>query len=833
MEESRSKIKFVSLQEMMRIDPNYKPREGPPKRPSLGQIQALLDSMQEIQSVAKESSAIVTEQLRLLFLRRMLERDFVLENSEVVYETYKARQDRLFQTASCKDGTMLGQLAASAESCATTQATLKTKKSVSSSASILLQGALPHLTSLLHAQEQPKDMNMSVHFRYKVTKRQVIDLTETFVSVTLRDLIDKERTTIALLSTKYELDKDDDNLPFNVCYDVYRGTNPSQRQPNHKPYYLRIAFDKSKLYAHQLTPYKIASIIREHKLLAQFWRIIPSGFSDAFIDIYSTSRDTTIEAQKTDLYYNVYESLKAIILQGIPEIEALAPGYVSYHTLFKDIRKLQRWDRLTEEQTQTYFSEKERPHVLEYDLMTMANHNYPSYRMIEDSLEKAGVKILDRLYKKYTNRLYGYIIEFPIMMNAAVLNSRLQKLEEESWYSVEDNIIILNLEEGRYTEETITALAGKLDSAGFDWEYLEENDTVVGYQIKPVEVTLEQALKSLDPIDSEYVYAVLKGSNMEKIMQHPWVDTSRIATNSIPIMQRYFGIEVARSYFIYDYIANKNAVDAISQSRYTFIIADDMTYWGEPFGISFHGNAKKKDSDFVKLSTFSRPQAVFARAAAQRQTALVTSISASILTSGEIFAGTNAPTVLHPSVDKMRARIEAIKGKTALMSVSNQVNKRLAKPLTLEELELAQSQSIRDTISPTILPEKIPKLVIGEGVARESKPYYTSFVTPVALKDVLEDTSIVMRVAQLDEKISGSIVTKTECLELLSIKRKQMTYDAIKALAPASDAYVEIYRDYLVPRVDEDTEFEEVEPFVETNRRFIPDPNSTVSSSLI
>lgn len=815
--------KIVTVEEMLRIDPNYIPRGSPPTQLQERDVLSLLAQMPEIPAAAAAASAIVTEQLRIIFFRRMMETDALLEDSEIAREAYVNFIVRLFNSALCKDGTALGQLTASAESCALTQSTLKTKKSVTNSASIRLQGALTHLTSLLHAQEIPMDRNMSVHFLFKMTARQIIDLSRVFVRVTLDSLLDKKRTTIAQLSRSYKT-TNTDKLPFNVCYDVYSATDPVKRAYDHNSYYLRLYFDKKKLYAAQLTPYKITKILLQHDELNTSCRIIPSAFSDAFIDIYSTSHKTNIEGQKTDLYYIIYEKVRMVVLQGIPEIEALAPQTVAYQTLFTGIRKLQRWD---------YFDGNGNEYVLEYDLTSMANHNYPSYVLIEDTLLKAGVVIKDRLYKPYTGRLYAYIIEMPLLLTSAGLNKRLKALDyKHTLYSVEDNVLWYKDD---VKDVDFAAVETKLEENGLIiTEYLEQEGEVVGYRIQAVEIDLAEAIQSLPSIDRDYVYAVLKGSNLERVCQYPWVDSSRVTTNSIPIMSHYFGIEVSRNYFIYDYVANKNAVDAISQSRYTFVVADDMAYDGIPLGISFHGNAKKSGNDFITLGTISRASEVFARAASRKETAIITTNPASILTSGEIFLGASAPVVMHPSKEKILAKLAAIRdrGKITLQD-ANAITKDRTNP---ELVNSTQIVSTKDLIRPTILPLKEVVIKEVDKEAAPPRPYYAPFVMPRVSKEILEDLALPLLITDKPELNSGTIISEYECLSLIERVYTQGSFDVIKvfnAVKVKTSVYQSRFSEYLEEEyydADQEEDLAESEyEFVE-RPRFVTNPIMKVST---
>jgi hypothetical protein len=763
-EKEKIKAKFLPVDEMKKINPNYVPRV-PPRRITGEDANQLLKTFPPILSVSEEASRVATSQYKDFYFERMVQEEFALEPSEEAFDLFVKLQNAHATQAQPKDGRMMGNIAAFGESCANTQATLKTKKKTGASLSTALKGGLQNIKSLLHAQDSPAEKTMTIHFNEKVTKRQIIDLEAQLVGTTLADLIDREHTVISKLSKEYETNGSD-LLPRNIAHDVYL---PKSRSVNLDNPCIRLALKKDEMFSRQLTPWKIAKIATSHAEIDRLVRLIPSSFNDAFIDIFTTTEVDTQEDEEdgpndvtqlleVELYYNILEKLRSVTLQGIPEIKRISPKSVGYHQLFRGVRPPKRTEQAER--------------ILEYDLTICANNNYPDPGFVEDSLRKAGIKIKEKFYREFTGRLYGYSIGNLPRVGVNVTKERLGPLAFDfEIYKTKEGILLVRSEPTDLTE------------------FFEQNqyeiirETEEGYLVRPPRCrTLRDAFFELDLVDREYVYAVTDGSNMEKVVLYPWVDTSRLTTNSIPEMFRYFGIEVARNYFIYDYIANKEAVNANARSAYTYIIADDMTYWGEPLGTTFHENAKKKDNDFITLSTISHPNQVYASYAKKSGVASITSNPVSVTATGEIFAGTNMPGILRPTKESVLKRLRDAKEKKIVVrrNVAQVVRNRVEEIL-LENVDKLQTMpSQKSIVLPSLLPSPEVEIVpvkIDRTGSTNQKEYSIDFVVSNYTRDLVEGTEAPARDVDTEktEKISLSIIQEQDCIFLLNQKRKMTT----------------------------------------------------------
>lgn len=839
-------VKRISLAEMQRIDPSYRKRE-PPRNLKSDEIEELLAQVPPIQSIVKEVSEMVTGQLLALYRRRMHEPNFMLSKSQEGVARYIDRQNKLTESSRSETGDMMGMKGVFSESSAVTQATMKVKKKVNLGGAGL-KGGINNMKSLLHAQETPQEMNMSIHFREKVTRRQVIDLNAQLAGVTVGQLMDRENIRISKISRgNYKASKTDDtpigpsrrevdNLSYNIAHDIYTASGTSKRSLNYENNFLRIALNRDKLYMHRLTPYKIAALLRSHEEIDRSVRIIPSSFADAFLDVFTTSDTKSVDQQIVDLYYIALEKIRSVTAQGIPKIERIDHKIVEYHQFFKVVRQPFPGE--------LKFEFKQKIVILEYDLMTMANHNYPDTKFIEDSLIKAGIKIIERLYMPHTGRLYAYVISpirtkvGPVGLRAKVVAIN-EKYGELFSFLTPDRLTYLKKRgyEGDKIEQALIAGGIVIKEAILD------DGKVAGYLLADMwNNNLRDALMELDSIDREYVYAISEGSDMAEICTYSWVDTSRLTTNSVPIMARYFGIEAARNYFIYDYIANKVAVDALAQPRFTFIVADDMTFWGRPYGITFHENTKKKDNDYISLSTIGHPNQIYATYASRNGVSLMSTNAASMTATGEIFAGSNTLGVIGPTPEDIVRKLKATRTKKiithrGLLSATRQRTERI---MSEQAERFVDPVLTRRVIIPNILPtpDVTPLPLIRETLPGKQARLASSYVRSPITESLIDGLTVPARNidSARQELISGFMVTQQECLDLLEIENKmQNPVDLFSIILRHSGGQQPArnkrqFEDYLAVQIAEDEE-EDIENFIDPFQRtfrFVPKANNIV-----
>jgi len=140
-----------------------------------------------------------------------------------------------------------------------------------------------------------------------------------------------------------------------------------------------------------------------------------------------------------------------------------------------------------------------------------------------------------------------------------------------------------------------------------------------------------QNITVVDPktkaVESKTVYQIFtEGTNVEKILENPYIDPLSVQSDSIQEMADVFGIECARVKVLNELRAQ---VDAASYRHYT-IYADEMTYNGMVTSIDRYGSAKR-DSNFMLRISDASPVGVIEDSALNASHARLSGVSAPIM----------------------------------------------------------------------------------------------------------------------------------------------------------------------------------------------------------
>ena len=116
--------------------------------------------------------------------------------------------------------------------------------------------------------------------------------------------------------------------------------------------------------------------------------------------------------------------------------------------------------------------------------------------------------------------------------------------------------------------------------------------------------------------DVTYVYATTVGSNLDEVLQIPWVNTANTMSNNIHELTKWFGAEMSRNFFMFD-LSNVLFETGISNinSRNLTASVDFIYQRGFPLGANHRGSSKK-DVGFVSLAASERAASVLATVAA-------------------------------------------------------------------------------------------------------------------------------------------------------------------------------------------------------------------------
>ena len=140
-------------------------------------------------------------------------------------------------------------------------------------------------------------------------------------------------------------------------------------------------------------------------------------------------------------------------------------------------------------------------------------------------------------------------------------------------------------------------------------------DTVIrgvpGIQAAYVQATNVAKLQPDGSLKSTRIYNIFTdGTNMEAILENPYIDPTTAQSDSIIEMAEIFGIQCGRTKIIDEL---RHQVDAASYRHYT-VYADEMVYPGYVTSIDRYGSKKRESSFMLQISDAS-PLAVIEEAA--------------------------------------------------------------------------------------------------------------------------------------------------------------------------------------------------------------------------
>lgn len=715
---------IVSEKEMLQIDPNYRGVDTSlkPKKLTEDDVESLLSHFENVDCIDRETSEIITEQYRQMFANILLDADIAMVPAESASNLFIEMSNRKMAEALSTHGERYGGLGAFALSCAETQVSLKLRKTTVGGKSMVMKNNIEYIKGIFHARKRPNRSYTDIHFNRKMSQRELVDFSYQLRRVSVENLLTKTRYRIGQLT--------EGDIEPGITHRFH--VNEKTHYP--KVYCIRLFFDKDKLFAHRLTPYDISTLLQANNIIGENTRITPSPFEEGYIDVVSKLAmnlpDQGPNEYVSDLKFVIYPKIKNYQLQGIVGIEDAVVQRVGYHSFFQTrLRKPNKRER--EEYPGDYL-------ILRYDLTAMANSMQPNLAFVEDSLQKAGVLpktgAPHRFVTKLGKRVYGY----PISTTA--LNRRVKSIEFVRRFSayVEE----IKLREGKFVIKANENFATVLRKEGYVFE-----STETGYLVEvPMIRSLGDAFAYLNEIDSHYCYISAEGSFADAksnilrgLSVFPEIDFSRFTTNSLPYMNKFFGIEATRNYEIYAIAENQRAKDSRSQPRFTVLLADHTSFYGEPLGTDFYQNARKKDNDFVIIGDNSHSKQIFDSYANRGSSALPTTTSALVLTSGRMTAGRNITPTINATPESVLASLRQRKTTERITSVgiAERLNQRIenaieeigSRPRTVEVEAL--------TIKPPLLSD-VTKTLYEPLLAKPSEPQVdvdvgtNNFISPYA-----------------------------------------------------------------------------------------------------
>ena len=137
---------------------------------------------------------------------------------------------------------------------------------------------------------------------------------------------------------------------------------------------------------------------------------------------------------------------------------------------------------------------------------------------------------------------------------------------------------------------------------------------------------------------------VTKGSALKQVMALDEIDSSRIYSNDIDVVSSIFGVEAARQVIIKELMDVVENQGLSINERHVLLIADVMTYTGEPRGMTRYGIVADKANVLTKAS-FETALKHLGRGALLNERNYLSSITENVLTNQQVFVGTGFPKI--------------------------------------------------------------------------------------------------------------------------------------------------------------------------------------------
>lgn len=143
--------------------------------------------------------------------------------------------------------------------------------------------------------------------------------------------------------------------------------------------------------------------------------------------------------------------------------------------------------------------------------------------------------------------------------------------------------------------------------------------------------------------ENEFVI-VTKGSALKHVMAISEIDTSRIYSNDIDVVNSMFGVEAARQVIIKELMDVVESQGLSINERHVLLIADVMTYSGEPRGMTRYGIVADKANVLTKAS-FETAIKHIGKGALLNERNYLSSITENVLTNQQVYVGTGFPKI--------------------------------------------------------------------------------------------------------------------------------------------------------------------------------------------
>lgn len=466
-----------------------------------------------------------------------------------------------------------------------TQMSLNAFHSAGSSASV--GSGIDAMKEIFNVSQKRKNENMFIHFKNKyLSFEEIIDLRRKIVGVTIQDLI-----------IKMELEPNIESRKSGWWYDLYKDLF-SKKIPKCKTF-LRVSFDKAKLYAYDLTLSDIAS-----KIDGQHITCIPSSSYEGIIDFYPNDDYNMENLSKKNSELDITEdnvSTLFIQMSFIPNLkEEIVNGIKGISQIFTD-KPQQVWSLILNE---NHIEGRKWSFVLNENMRIIKGVPIEKF---EKLLQLCKIKILDK------RRSY-YEVELPL---EAYSDHTIETLEKQGNEIYE-----------KHNPLTYISKLVKADDAIRNAKTTEEKKQGI---YKPQEVTeLSRA--------AYYYTATSNGINLIELLAHELIDAENTLSNNPHEVLKALGIEAARNFLINEYIKIISA-DGYINPRHIMICADFQTSLGSLSQITARGAARQQVGP-LSLASYEMAMDTLLEAAAFGKYEEANSTSSSIYLGKRMVLGT-------------------------------------------------------------------------------------------------------------------------------------------------------------------------------------------------
>lgn len=482
-----------------------------------------------------------------------------------------------FVIACVKLGDGVGLFVADALGATATQITLDTFKLIGISS---IGKGIDGYKNLLYLPIERSDPSMTIHFLMEVTRQDVIEMRAVLEAVTINTFVKMWDIGVfhrhdRLLTPEIQarIFHPDEVIRLETqwwhqYYDVINSLNPSQ-YPSHV---MRLYLDTQLMYEHRVTMPMIANALLSEPYKATSttplikFDVITSPFETGVLDIVPREEVSKVDKvpypARTYLFNIIRPALERIQVKGITGITKLAPITIDLTmTLEKNFHPISRRE-MEKFASVIQGYDRNQIYVLPLNRKLINSRSIPMSRIL-DSLKLTGIQILQEVESRAKTRVTKNLQDFGIF---------------------------LPLDRERDIERLILLFPEPPVKGPLMW--LQDQWNIRNFK-------------------AEYTYAVTVGSNLNEVIRQPWVDTFRTVTNDLHKTSSFFGVESARTYFIYELLEILATIARLSARNLT-LLADFIFSRGMPLSIKFSGESKRGRRGITKGTNEKFKDSVFA-----------------------------------------------------------------------------------------------------------------------------------------------------------------------------------------------------------------------------